>query len=305
MAAPTLPPRGVPRAGVPADPPPEGSPGAAGRGPAIGVDRTLRVTGTAVRVNVRAARPTAGREGVGPQAPLVLVNGIGASLELFDPLVEVLDPEREVIRFDVPGIGGSPLPWAPLPMSALAALLGEVLDQLGHRSVDLLGFSWGGGIAQQFALQYPHRVRRLALVSTGTGAMMVPARLGVLAKMLTPRRYNDRSWRRESGAEIYVGEQQAEVDAVFSRAQAVQPAGYLYQLLALATWTSLPVLGFIQAPTLVLAGRRDPVIPVVNVHIMGMMLPRATVHLHEGGHLGLLTRPRELGAVLEEFLDRA
>ena len=301
MAAPTL-----PAASTPADPPPEGSPGdVAGPGASTGVDRTLRVTGTTLRVNVRSPRPGSVRNAAGPQAPLVLVNGIGASLELFDPLVEVLDPAREVIRFDVPGIGGSPLPCAPLPMAALAALLAEVLDQLGHRHVDLLGFSWGGGIAQQFALQYPNRVRRLALVSTGTGAMMVPARFGVLAKMLTPRRYNDRSWRRDSGAEIYVGEQQAEVDAVFSRARAVQPAGYLYQLLALATWTSLPVLGLIKAPTLVLAGRRDPVIPVVNVHIMGMMLPRATVHLHEGGHLGLLTRPRELGAVLEEFLDRA
>ena len=68
-----------------------------------------------------------------------------------------------------------------------------------HRVVDLLGLSWGGGIAQQFALQYPRRAGRLVLVSTGTGVMMVPARLGVLARMLTPRRYNDRSYRRAAG----------------------------------------------------------------------------------------------------------
>jgi pimeloyl-ACP methyl ester carboxylesterase len=132
--------------------------------------------------------------------------------------------------------------------------------------------------------------------------MMVPARLGVLARMLTPRRYNDRDYRRHAGREIYVGEDQDAVDALFSRVQPVRATAYLHQLFALTTWTSLPVLPLIAAPTLVLAGRRDPVIPVVNAHLMGSLLPRATVHLHDGGHLGLLTRPRELGRVVEDFL---
>jgi pimeloyl-ACP methyl ester carboxylesterase len=163
--------------------------------------------------------------------------------------------------------------------------------------------SWGGGIAQQFALQHPDRTGRLALVSTGTGACMVPARFSVLAKMLTPRRYNDRRYRHDAGAEIYIGEDQDAVDAVFSRARPVAARGYLYQLFALLTWTSLPVLPLITAPTLVLNGRLDPVIPVVNAHIMAALLPRARVHLHEGGHVGVLTRPHELGPVLEDFLD--
>ncbi|MDD7920487.1 alpha/beta fold hydrolase [Actinomycetospora callitridis] len=243
------------------------------------------------------------RPGAPGRLPLVLVNGIGASLELFDPLVEALDPERPVVRFDVPGIGGSPLPWVPLPMAGLAVLVRGLLDDLGYGKADILGLSWGGGIAQQFALQHPDRTARLALVSTGTGAMMVPARFTVLAKMLTPRRYNDRSYRREAGAEIYQGESQAAVDEVFSRVHPVMFRAYLFQLMALMSWTSLPVLPFIGAPTLVLAGRRDPVIPVVNAHLMGALIPRGTVHLHEGGHLGLLTRPDELGRVVEEFLD--
>ncbi|GAA4868247.1 poly(3-hydroxyalkanoate) depolymerase [Actinomycetospora straminea] len=243
------------------------------------------------------------RPGAPGRLPLVLVNGIGASLELFEPLVAALDPDRPLVRFDVPGIGGSPLPWVPLPMAGLAALLSGLLDELGYARADVLGLSWGGGIAQQFALQHPDRTARLALVSTGTGAMMVPARFSVLAKMLTPRRYNDRAYRREEGAEIYQGESQAGVDAVFSRVHPVKFRGYLFQLMALMSWTSLPVLPFIGAPTLVLAGRRDPVIPIVNAHIMGTLMPRATVHLHHGGHLGLLTRPDELGRVLEDFLD--
>ena len=289
MAAPALPPEAADdRGGLPSQ------------------DRTVRVAGQTIRVRVRpalGARPGVAAGRGRPARPLVLVNGIGASLELFDPLVDVLDPHREVIRFDVPGIGGSPLPWAPLPMTALAAMLDEVVHRLGHPRVDVLGLSWGGGIAQQFALQHPGRVGRLALVSTGTGAMMVPARLTVLAKMLTPRRYNDRSYRREEGAEIYIGEDQSAVEALFARVAPVAAQAYLYQLLALATWTSLPVLPFIAAPTLVLNGRRDPVIPVVNAHIMGALMPRARVHLHDGGHLGLLTRPRDLAPVLERFLD--
>jgi poly(3-hydroxyalkanoate) depolymerase len=255
----------------------------------------LDVAGHRLRVAVHPGAP--GRR------PLVLANGIGASLELLDPLVDALDPDRPVIRFDVPGIGGSPLPWVPLPMAGLAALVSGLLDAFGYERADVLGLSWGGGIAQQFALQHPDRIGKLALVSTGTGAMMVPARLTVLAKMLTPRRYNDRSYRREEGAEIYQGESQAAVEAVFDRVQPVKARGYMFQLMALATWTSLPVLPLIAAPTLLLNGRRDPVIPLVNVHIMASLLPRATVHLHEGGHLGLLTRPHELVGVLEEFLD--
>jgi poly(3-hydroxyalkanoate) depolymerase len=272
--------------------PPDPDPGP---GPDLGTVGDLTVAGHRVHVCHRPGAP--GRR------PLVLVNGIGASLEFLDPLVAALDPERPVVRFDVPGIGGSPAPCVPLPMAGLAFLLAGLLDELGYARADVLGLSWGGGIAQQFALQHPDRTGKLALVSTGMGAVMVPARLSVLAKMLTPRRYNDRNYRHDAGAEIYVGETQADVDEVFSRARPVAPRGYLYQLLALLSWTSFPMLPFIAAPTLVLNGRLDPVIPVVNAHIMGALLPQSTVHLHEGGHVGILTRPHDLGPVLEDFLD--
>jgi len=275
--------------------PPEPGPGS-DPGPDLGTVGDVTVVGHRLHVCHRPGAP--GRR------PLVLVNGIGASLEFLDPLVAALDPERPVVRFDVPGIGGSPAPCVPLPMAGLAFLLAGLLDELGYARADVLGLSWGGGIAQQFALQHPDRTGKLALVSTGMGAVMVPARLSVLAKMLTPRRYNDRNYRHDAGAEIYVGESQLDVDEVFSRARPVEPRGYLYQLVALMTWTSFPVLPFIAAPTLVLNGRLDPVIPVVNAHIMGALLPQSTVHLHEGGHVGILTRPHDLGPVLEDFLDR-
>ncbi|HET9291481.1 MAG TPA: alpha/beta fold hydrolase, partial [Actinomycetes bacterium] len=128
------------------------------------------------------------RPGDGTRTPLVLANGIGASLELLQPFVDHLDPVIEVVRFDAPGVGGSPLPRTPYRLPRLARLLARLLDQLGYATVDLLGISWGGGLAQQFALSQRDRCRRLVLAATGTGMLMVPGRPRVLARMATPRR---------------------------------------------------------------------------------------------------------------------
>src|SRR6202023_2143942 len=136
--------------------------------------------GQRIRVNVRW----------GSGVPLVLCNGIGASLEVLDPLVEQLDPDSTVVRFDVPGTGGSPTSVVPYAFPYLAWVLGRVLSKLGISVVDVLGISWGGALAQQFAFQNPRRCRRLVLVATGTGALMVPAYPRVLAKMATPRRFS-------------------------------------------------------------------------------------------------------------------
>src|SRR5437660_4990421 len=126
------------------------------------------------------------RPGNGTRTPLLLINGIGVNLEVLQPFVDALDPAIEVIRFDVPGTGGSPAPRIPYRFSAHARLVTQMLDQLGYQQVDVLGISWGGALAQQFAFQYPVRCRRLILVSTGTGALMVPGRPWVLATMATP-----------------------------------------------------------------------------------------------------------------------
>jgi pimeloyl-ACP methyl ester carboxylesterase len=86
----------------------------------------ISVRGRTLRVSIRRAA------GTGPaRTPLLLLNGIGASLELLQPFVDELPPGLEVIRFDVPGIGGSPLPALPYHMTTLAPLVGELLERLG------------------------------------------------------------------------------------------------------------------------------------------------------------------------------
>ena len=137
------------------------------------------------------------RPGDGTLTPLLLMNGIWVNFEVLQPFVDALDPSVEVIRFDVPGTGGSPAPTIPYRFSALARLVSQMLNELGYQQVDVLGVSWGGGLAQQFAYQYPERCRRLILVSTGTGALMVPGNPSALVKIATPRRYKDRLvWHR-------------------------------------------------------------------------------------------------------------
>jgi poly(3-hydroxyalkanoate) depolymerase len=252
------------------------------------------------------------RTGAPGRVPLVLCNGIGSSLELFEPFVEALDPERPVVRFDVPGIGGSPAPRLPYRYPTLARSLRAAVEDLGYRGadsrVDILGISWGGGLAQQYAFQYPRHCRRQVLVATGTGMTMVPASPATLVRMISPRRHRDAGYARSVAGTLYGGSARTDPDATIAALHrspsrtAVLP--YLHQLQAITGWASLPFLPMIRQPTLVLAGDDDPVIPSVNATIMAALLPHGELHRYRGGHLELLTAPSVLAPVVEEFLDR-
>jgi poly(3-hydroxyalkanoate) depolymerase len=263
----------------------------------IGEGRYITAGGQRIRVNVR--------QGTG--VPLVLCNGIGASLEVLDPLVEQLDPELTVVRFDVPGTGGSPTSLAPYGFPYLAWVLGRVLSKLGIGVVDVLGLSWGGALAQQFAFQNPRRCRRLVLAATGTGALMVPAHPRVLAKMLTPRRFSDPDYAASIAGDLYGGTVRAhgeDVARLFVRQlHAGSKIGYLHQLLAGAVWTSLFALPAVRQETLIVAGTDDPIIPVINAHIMNALLPHSRLYLHSGGHIDLVHNAAELAPVIEKFLN--
>ena len=144
------------------------------------------------------------RPGTGNGPPLVLANGIGVPLEVLDPFVDALDPSIEVVRFDAPGVGGSPdAARAVLRTRRWPTCWAGCSTSWATRTVDMLGISWGGGLAQQFAFQNPVRCRRLVLVATGTGSLMVPGRPNVLRHMLTPRRHQDPVYAREvAGAHL-------------------------------------------------------------------------------------------------------
>ncbi len=265
--------------------------------------RTITVRTLQARVSVRP-----GRGDLADQPPLLLCNGIGASLEALQPLVDALDPDRGVVRFDVPGVGGSQAPPFPYPIAGLSSWVTALMAKLGHRSFDVLGLSWGGGLAQQLAVQSRRRVRRLVLVATGTGSLMVPAHPRVLARMATPRRYRDPEYAARIAPEIYGGSMRTRpevgADLLHAATRAGPKRGYYFQLTAMAGWTSLPFLGLIRQPTLVMGGDDDPIIPAVNPRMQAALIPRATLHLYSGGHLTILTEPHELVPTIEEFLRR-
>ena len=263
--------------------------------------RNIAVDGQQLRVCVTAA-DGAGRPGV----PLLLVNGIGASLELLQPFVDKLSPSLEVIRFDVPGVGGSPPPAMPYRFTGVCRLMAGLLTTLGRDQADVLGISWGGGVAQHFAAFRGSRCRRLVLVSTATGALMVPARPAVLRHMLTPRRYLDEGYLSSVAPILYGGSARDYPDRVSAlmhgHSRVGSPRGYLYQLAAGAGWTSLPFLPLIRQRTLILSGDDDPLIPLANARLMNALIPRSRLHVYHGGHLGLVTEAAELAPLVSRFL---
>lgn len=260
-------------------------------------ERYVSAGGQRIRVSIRP----------GSGVPLVLCNGIGAGLEVLDPLVAQLDPDTTVVRFDVPGTGESPPSLVPYGFPYLAWMLGRVLTKLGLGVVDVLGLSWGGALAQQFAFQNPRRCRRLVLVATGTGTLMVPAHPRVLAKMLTPRRFADPDYAASIAGDLYGGTARGhggDVANIFrAQLRAGSKVGYLHQLLAGSVWTSLFALPAIRQATLVVAGTDDPIIPMANAHIMTRLLPHATLHQHAGGHIDLVTNAAKLAPVIDKFLQ--
>ena len=263
--------------------------------------RTLAVDGRQLRIAVRPARGFRTR-----RVPLLLINGIGASLELLEPFVRAVDPGLEVIRFDPPGVGGSAEPSVPYRFTGLCSLIAGMLTSLGHDQVDVLGISWGGAVAQHFAAFQRARCRRLVLVSTATGTLMVPARPSVLAHMVTPRRYLDRGYLERVAGILYGGsarENAGRVGATMHDGNRVGPSrGYLYQVLAGAGWTSVPFLPLLRQRTLIMSGDDDPIIPLANARLMKLLIPKSQLHVFHGGHLGLVTEAAELAPIVDAFL---
>jgi len=248
------------------------------------------------------------RRGSDASPPLLLFNGIGANLELVEPFVEALD-DVEVIIFDIPGVGGSPVPVVPYRFSTLAAMTDKLLTRLGYAGpVDVFGVSWGGALAQQFARLYPGRCRKLILAATSPGVIMVPAKLSVLSKLIGARRYTDPAYLQQVAAEIYGGAYRRDPALLKDHSRHIQAPrgrGYLYQLLAAWGWSSLPWLGALRQRTLVMHGNDDPIVPLTNAKILAARIRDATLYVIDDGHLFLIARAIEVAPVVRKFLREA
>ena len=239
--------------------------------------------------------------------PILFFNGIGANIEAVAPLAAAL-PERGFLMFDMPGVGESPdplLPYNPFTMSWTAA---QLLSRYGLDEVDVMGVSWGGAMAQHFALQHPKRTRRLTLIATTPGMLMVPGNPAAFTKMADPRRYIDPEFMNEHFATLYGGVDkdgaEHQKDSHIGRLKPPSPRGYMYQLMCMLGWTSLPALPFMSKETLIMMGEDDQIVPVINGKILNAMIPNSRLLTFAGGgHLFLLTHADESIAAIREFLD--
>ena len=238
-----------------------------------------------------------------PGTPLLIFNGIGASADLLRPLLERI--QVPVVTFDLPGVGASPARLFPKRMGQIAALARGVMAELGLARVSVMGISWGGGAAQQFARRHPDVTERLILAATATGQIMVPPRPRVMLHMATPWRYLSAGYFRWVAGEIYGGDFRFSTGRVERHVKLVTPPsiwGYLSQLYALAGWTSLFWLHEVTVPALVLAGDDDPIVPLGNARILVSRLPNATLIVYDCGHLFVLTRLEQVTADINAFL---
>lgn len=254
------------------------------------------VDGVLLRTAFWAARIDEGKR------PLLFFNGIGANLELTHALGDMF-PDRDIITFDVPGVGKSPVTQWPYRPWMLARWARKLLDQFGIDEVDVMGVSWGGALAQQFAFQYRNRVGKLILCATTAGMTMVPGKPASLSKMVDARRYTDPNYMRDNFATLYGDEADAQAGEHITRLMPPDPKGYIFQLLAFIGWSSLPFIRFLRMPTLVMMGDNDSIVPLANGHILKVALPNSRLHVVEGGgHLFLVTRAAETAHVIKEFL---
>jgi poly(3-hydroxyalkanoate) depolymerase len=268
------------------------------RSPDTATTQFVEIDGVRLRTRVRGSGP-----------PLLMITGLGASLDFGTPFERELAAQgSQVISFDAPGVGQStPYTW-PRRMPGYARTIRRMVETLGYDRVDVLGVSLGGVAAQQLARAAPDLVRRLVLAATGPGLGGVPGSPRVLLSLATPRRYYQPDYYRRIAGHIYGGEARKDPDALLhgSVARFVERPtvrGYVGQLYAISGWTSMPWLHRLPQPTLVIAGDDDPIVPLVNGHILTRLIPRARLHvMRGGGHLFLLERPAETAAVVTDFL---
>lgn len=256
-------------------------------------------------VTVRRERLRVSIRGEG--APVLLINGLGGSTAMWEAIHEDLTA-FQVISFDAPGTGHSRTPKSPYTIPALAALVAQLLDELDLELVDVLGYSFGGIVAQQLVRDHGARVRRLILGATTCGWGAVPGDMLALLSIITPIRYYSKLAYRLT-APLLAGGAGESTSGFINRTAAARvlapPAwlGYSLQLAAAWTWSSLPWLHTVRHPTLVTTGAQDRLLPAVNSELLASRLPNARLHLVDGwGHYLLLDRGSGAGKAIADFL---
>jgi 3-oxoadipate enol-lactonase len=252
-------------------------------------------------------------EGSGP--PLVLVAGLGYSRWMWHKMAPGLAENFTVLSYDNRGAGETDKPAGPYTAQLLADDLCGLLEALGMEKTAVFGHSMGGFVAQAFALAYPEKVTHLILSATNFGGPRhVPVTQEALAVLMDTT--SDPLTRLRSGiliscAEGFAKRQPAVVEEWISyrAAHPIEPAGYQAQMgIGLSLMSAEACfehkLSAITAPTLILSGAEDKVVPPANVDLLANAIPQAeTAVINQAGHFFPFEQPETAVAIVTNFLQ--
>ena len=253
---------------------------------------------------------------------ILLIHGMAGSSETWEPAIEALSAHATVIAPDMPGHGGSDKPRGDYSLGALANSLRDLLVMLGHDHVTIVGHSLGGGVALQFAYQFPDRCERLVLVSAGglgrevhglLRALSAPGAEYVLAVATAPQLL--KAGAAVSGLLNKVGLRTAPAFAEIMRSysalgDAETRVAFFDTLRAVIDLGGQRVSAIdrlylaADLPTLIVWGDRDPFIPLAHGHAAAEAIAGSHLEIFEGaGHFPHRDDPERFGELLIEFIQ--
>jgi pimeloyl-ACP methyl ester carboxylesterase len=224
---------------------------------------------------------------------------------MWTPLRRALG-DRCTVAFDAPGTGDSSTPLRPLSMRELGGVATGLLDALELGDVDVLGYSFGGAIAQEMVRADGERIRHLILAATTCGWGAVPGDPIALVAMLSPVRYYF-----GPATSLYTSVLGNGRPADYATADAARlhhppdPIGYCWQVVAALGWSSLPWLRELRVPTLVLAAERDRLVHRSTARLLAGRIPDARLEVvRNAGHFFLLRNGnRTVARTVNGFLE--
>jgi pimeloyl-ACP methyl ester carboxylesterase len=251
-------------------------------------------------------------EAHGRGEPLLLIAGLGATCELWDNQVPLLAREFQVITFDNRGAGRSDKPQEPYSMALFADDTAGLMDVLGLDSAFVYGESMGGLIGQEFGARHPQRARALVLGCTTFGGPNSVPLSPEAASTLSSLAFVPTEAGLEPALKVFFSplflerNRDEAVRRMRSYLDHRPPAdAYGRQLAACLTFDFYDRLAQIQAPTLVINGEDDTLIPSENSRIMAERIPDAELVLFpKAGHFYFAELPEESARTVTEFLRR-
>lgn len=246
--------------------------------------------------------------------PLVLINGLGYDLWMWHKMVPGLAEHFQVLAFDNRGAGRSDKPAGPYTAQMLADDLAALLGHLGIERATVMGHSMGGFVAQALVLSRPDLVSKLILSATNFGGPNhIPVTQEALVILMDTQADPVERLRRGIAVSCAPGFAEANPDLVETWVahrieMPLDPQGYQAQLAIGLSLTTLeasfePRLKDVQAPTLILFGEHDKVVPPANADLLAREIRDSTTTiLPDAGHFFPLEVPEAANKVIIEFL---